>query len=61
MEFHYLPIHQSPMGLKLGYNKGDFLLSEDFSSHIARLPMYYELIDSEIDYIIKKINEILQP
>jgi len=61
VEFHYIPIHLSPMGSKLGYNKGVFPLSEDFSSHIERLPRYYELTDSEIDYIIKKINEILQP
>jgi len=57
--FHYIPLHLSPMGLKLGYNKGDFPLTEDLSSRLVRLPMYYELSDSEIDYIIKKIKEIL--
>ncbi len=57
--FHYIPLHLSPMGLKLGYKKGDFPLTEDLSNRIVRLPMYYELSDSEIDYIIKKIKEIL--
>jgi len=59
--FHYIPLHLSPIGLKLGYNKGDFPLTEDLSNRIVRLPMYYELSDSEIDYIIKKIKEILLP
>ena len=59
--FHYIPLHLSPMGLKLGYNKGDFPLTEDLSNRLVRLPMYYELSDSEIDYVIKKIKEILQP
>lgn len=59
--FHYIPFHLSPIGLKLGYNKGDFPLTEDLSNRIVRLPMYYELSDSEIDYIIKKIKEILLP
>lgn len=58
--FHYIPLHLSPMGLKLGYNKGDFPLTEDLSNRLVRLPMYYELSDSKIDYIIKKIKEILQ-
>ncbi len=59
--FHYIPLHLSPMGLKLGYNNGDFPLTEDLSNRLVRLPMYYELSDSEIDYVIKKIKEILQP
>ncbi|MEJ2252141.1 MAG: dTDP-4-amino-4,6-dideoxygalactose transaminase, partial [Candidatus Lokiarchaeota archaeon] len=51
--FHYIPLHLSPMGTKLGYNKGDFPLTEDISNRLVRLPMYYELSDSEVDYIIK--------
>lgn len=59
--FHYIPLHLSPMGLKLGYNKGDFPLTEDLSNRIVRLPMYYELSDSEIDFVLKKIKEIFHP
>ena len=58
--FHYIPLHLSPMGIKLGYSKGDFPITEDLSNRLVRLPMYYELSDSEIDYIIKKIKVILQ-
>ncbi|KKM15107.1 hypothetical protein LCGC14_1699390 [marine sediment metagenome] len=57
--FHYIPLHLSTMGIKLGYNKGDFPLTEDLSNRLVRLPMYYELTDSEIDYIIKKTKEII--
>lgn len=57
--FHYIPLHLSPMGLKLGYKIGDFPLTEDLAMRIVRLPFYYELSDSEIDYILKKIKEIL--
>jgi len=58
--FHYIALYLSPMRLKLGYNKGDFPLTEDLSNRIVRLPMYYELSNSKINYIIKKIKEILQ-
>ena len=57
--FHYIPLHISPMGMKLGYRKGDFPITEDLSNRIVRLPLYYELSDSEIDYILKKIKKIL--
>lgn len=57
--FHYIPLHLSQMGQKLGYNTGDLPLTEDLSSRIIRLPFYFELSDSEINYIVNKINEIL--
>ena len=50
--FHYIAHYLSPMRLKLGYNKGDFPLIEDLSNRIVRLPMYYELSNSKINYII---------
>ena len=57
--FHYIPLHISPMGLKLGYKKGDFPITEDLAKRIVRLPFYYELSDSDIDYTLNKIKEIL--
>ncbi len=57
--FHYIPLHLSPMGIKLGYNLGDFPLTEDLSNRLLRLPFYYEISDFEINHIIKKIKEIL--
>lgn len=57
--FHYIPLHLSPMGLKLGYNVGDFPLTEDLSNRIIRLPFFYELSENEINYIIKNIYKIL--
>ncbi len=59
--FHYIPLHTSPMGVNLGYKMGDFPITEDLSSRIVRLPMFYGLSDFEIDYILKKIKEILLP
>ncbi len=57
--FHYIPLHISSMGLKLGYKIGDFPLTEDLANRLIRLPLYYELKDNEISYIIDKIKEIL--
>lgn len=57
--FHYIPLHNSPMGLKLGYKQGDLPVTEDLSSRILRLPMYPDLKEEEIQYIISEIYKVL--
>jgi len=41
--FHYVPLHTSPMGRKLGGNDGDLPVTEELSERLLRLPMYYEI------------------
>lgn len=53
--FHYIPLHMSPMGLKLGYKKGNLPKTENLSGRILRLPMYAGLTESEVNFIVEKI------
>lgn len=55
--FHYIPLHLSPMGSKLGYKEGDFSLTENLSARILRLPIYPDLKNNQIDYIVDKVNK----
>ena len=57
--FHYLPLHQSQMGKKLGYQRKDLPVSEEVASTIIRLPMHPKLKKSEIDYIAEVLGKIL--
>ena len=57
--FHYLPLHQSQMGKKLGYKRKDLSVSEEVASTIIRLPMYPKLKRSEIDYIAEVLEKVL--
>ncbi|NFA95917.1 dTDP-4-amino-4,6-dideoxygalactose transaminase [Clostridium botulinum] len=57
--FHYIPLHESPMGQKLGYRFGNLHITEDLSRRILRLPIYPELKTHEIEYIAKNIKCIL--
>jgi len=57
--FHYIPLHTSPMGERLGYKKGDLPLTEEYAARLIRLPMYAELADDEITFIIEKVKEYL--
>ena len=49
--FHYIPLHSSPAGLKLGAYQGEMRVTNKIASSILRLPLYPELKDTEIDYI----------
>ncbi len=53
---HYpIPIHLQPAYEFLNYKKGDFPITEKVSEEILSLPIYPELEEKEINYIIAKI------
>lgn len=54
---HYpVPCHLQNAYKQLGYKKGDFPNSEYLASHCVSLPMYPELANDAIDYIIQVLN-----
>jgi dTDP-4-amino-4,6-dideoxygalactose transaminase len=54
--FHYLPLHLSDMGRRLGGQPGDCPVTEDVSSRLLRLPMYYELTDEQLTRVIGAVT-----
>lgn len=57
--FHYLPLHLSGMGKKIGYKLGDLAVTEDVASTLIRLPIHPRLKKSEIDYIVATLEKII--
>lgn len=54
---HYpIPIHLQKAAIKLGYKRGHFPKSEEYASTMLSLPIYPELLDEEVEYIISKIK-----
>ena len=54
---HYpVPCHLQKAYVSLGYKKGDFPNSEYLADHCLSLPMYAELADEEIEYVIDTLN-----
>lgn len=45
--FHYIPLHTSPMGRRLGCAGAHLPVTDDLAARIVRLPMYYELTEEE--------------
>jgi dTDP-4-amino-4,6-dideoxygalactose transaminase len=54
--FHYIPLHSSVAGLKYGIFNGVDNYTTKESERILRLPLYYNLEKSNVDYIVDKIN-----
>lgn len=54
--FHYLPLHLSAMGLRLGGNTGDCPVAEAVSDRLLRLPFYNSLTDDEQQRVIEAVT-----
>jgi dTDP-4-amino-4,6-dideoxygalactose transaminase len=59
--FHYVPLHSSPMGVKFGYCAEDLPVTEEISSRLLRLPMFYEITPEEQRRVVDAIAQYLEP
>ncbi len=57
--FHYVPLHASAMGRKLGYRRGNLPVTEEVAATLIRFPMYPKLKKSEMDYMVEALEKIL--
>lgn len=55
--FHYIPLHNSPAGKKLGIFYGEDRYTTKESERLLRLPMYYGLKSCEVEYIAESIKQ----
>ena len=51
------PLHRQKVYEELGYREGDFPVAEGVSRQILPLPMYPELTDEQVDYVISTIRQ----
>lgn len=53
--FHYLPLHLSDMGRRLGGKPGDCPVTEDISDRLLRLPFYNSLTEEDQARVVDTI------
>ena len=56
--FHYLSLHKSSYYEKYSTRKSELPNSDMFSDCLVRLPLFYELTDEQVEYIIITIKEL---
>ena len=52
----YVPLHLSPVGVSMGYKKGQFPETESMSRRLLRLPLYYDLKPEEQAEVVNTIK-----
>jgi len=58
---HYpIPLHLQPAYKYLGYKKGDFPNAKKVSKEILSLPIYPELTEKQIKFIVNEIKKIIK-
>ena len=54
--FHYVPLHSSPMGIKLGGTLGQCPITEDISSRLLRLPLYFDISEAQLETVVNQVK-----
>jgi dTDP-4-amino-4,6-dideoxygalactose transaminase len=55
---HYpLPIHLQPAGMRYGYAPGSLPVTEKYTASTLSLPIYAEMTDEQVNYIVAKVFE----
>lgn len=55
----YVPLHSSPMGLKLGYQADDLPLTEEYSQRLLRFPLHHLMEVDDAHRIVDEIESVL--
>ncbi|MFN8858201.1 MAG: dTDP-4-amino-4,6-dideoxygalactose transaminase [Planctomycetaceae bacterium] len=58
--FHYVPLHSSPMGKRYGYRGDELPVTNDLSSRLLRLPLFYEILEEEQREVVRQVTDFLQ-
>jgi dTDP-4-amino-4,6-dideoxygalactose transaminase len=51
-----IPIHLQPIGRQMGHKEGDFPIADRQAKRIMSLPLYPEMSDDEVSYVINVIE-----
>jgi dTDP-4-amino-4,6-dideoxygalactose transaminase len=53
--FHYVPLHSSPFAKSLSVPQAHLPVTDDKSSRLLRLPMYYDLSDRDVNEVTEAV------
>lgn len=46
--FHYVPLHSSPFARSIGVPQQDLPITDEMSSRLLRMPIYFDLTDRDV-------------
>jgi dTDP-4-amino-4,6-dideoxygalactose transaminase len=57
--FHYVPLHSSPAGRRVGRSAGDLSITDDVSARLLRLPLWVGMSDAQVDHVIDSVHRVV--
>ncbi|KOA18969.1 dTDP-4-amino-4,6-dideoxygalactose transaminase [Clostridium homopropionicum DSM 5847] len=57
---HFVPLHSSPMGIKLGYTPNSLPLTENLANCLLRLPIYTSMTLEEATFVVESLNKVIK-
>ncbi len=58
--FHYVPLHTSTAGRRYADAHGDLSVTADVSERLARLPLWVDMTESQIDRVIDAVSDFVR-
>ena len=58
--FHYIPLHSAPAGQKFGHFHDEDVFTTIESERLARLPMYYGLLNENLSLVIETVKSFFE-
>ena len=59
VQLHYMPVHLQPYFQKLGFRENDFPASEKYANTAISIPLFPNLKQEELDYVVKSLENII--
>jgi dTDP-4-amino-4,6-dideoxygalactose transaminase len=56
-----VPVHLQPGYRFLGYDEGSFPVSERLAGELISLPVYPEMTDAQVDYVVNALSKVNVP
>jgi dTDP-4-amino-4,6-dideoxygalactose transaminase len=54
--FHYVPLHSSPAGRRLGRASGELPVTDSTSERLLRLPLWVGMQDEQVEHVIAAVH-----
>ena len=58
--FHYIPLHSSQAGRRYGKFCGEDIYTTRESERLVRLPLYYQIGEENVGYVIGKVKKFYE-
>ncbi len=57
--FHYVPLHNSPAGLRFGRTEGPLAVTESVSDRLLRLPLWPDMTPQHVQYVVQMMRNVV--